>query len=50
MEDHAEWELGSKEGEKPLGSIHMSFQVLFQEMAIQIRELLLQNEVKERKG
>lgn len=46
VEDHAEWELGREEGEKPLGRVHMSFQVQVTEVAVQVRQLLLQDEAE----
>lgn len=45
VEDHAERELGREEREKPLGCVHMGFQVQVTEMAVQVRQLLLKVEV-----
>lgn len=41
MEHHAEWELGSKKSEEPLGCVHMSFQVQITEVAVQVWQLFL---------
>lgn len=41
VEDHAEGELGSKEGQEPLGGIHVSLQIQILEVRPQIWELLL---------
>lgn len=48
VEDHAEGELGSEEGQEPLGGIHMSLQVQILEMSPQIWELLLHTAVKKK--
>lgn len=47
VEDHAEGELGSEEGQKPLGGIHMSLQIKILEVRPQIWELLLYTQNKE---
>lgn len=44
VEDHAERELGREKGEEPLGRVHVSFQVQAAEVAVQVRQLLLEDE------
>ncbi|EDL39339.1 mCG1051112 [Mus musculus] len=46
VEHHAEWKLGSKESEEPLGCIHMSFQVQITEVAVQVWQLFLKAKSK----
>lgn len=41
MEHHAQGELGSEEGEEPLGRIHVGLQVQLLEVGPQVRELFL---------
>lgn len=47
VEDHAEGELGSEEGQEPLGGVHMSLQIQILEVRPQIWELLLHTHKKE---
>lgn len=44
VEDHAEGELGSEEGQEPLRGVHMSLQIQILEVRPQIWELLLHTE------
>ena len=42
VEDHAERKLGSEESEEPLGRVHVGLQAQITEMAVQVRQLLLE--------
>lgn len=50
VEDHAEGELGSKEGQEPLGGIHVSLQIQILEVRPQIWELLLHTQREKETG
>lgn len=50
VEDHAEGELGSKEGQEPLGGIHVSLQIQILEVRPQIWELLLHTHTEKETG
>ena len=41
VEDHVERELGREEGEEPLGGVHVGLQTHVQEVAVQVRKVLL---------
>lgn len=49
VENHAEGELGRKEGEEPLGGIHVCLQVQLLEMGPQVWELFLWEQNEKRK-
>lgn len=47
VENHAQGELGSEEGEEPLGGVHVCLQVKFLEMGPQVWKLFLYEQIVE---
>lgn len=48
VEHHAQGELGSEEGEEPLGGVHVRLQVKFLEMGPQVWKLFLYGQIVEK--
>lgn len=47
VENHAKGELGSEEGEEPLGGVHVCLQVQLLEVRPQVRKLFLWEQIEE---
>lgn len=44
--DHLQWEFISKQGEEPLGGIHVGSNALFIKMSVNVRQVILQEAIQ----